>query len=493
MKRVEELIKDIEVVETRGKVELLKGWITGVTEDSRQVKPGYIFVAKHGTKQTGEKFIPDAIKRGATVVVRESPCENSELFENVLQIRVRNTREALSRLVLRFFDEPQKRLTLIGITGTNGKTSVSYFLKEFLRKKGIKTGYIGTLCYEIDKVYKALHTTPPIETLSFYLSEMVKRGFSHCVMEVSSHALSQERVCGLEFDACVFTNLSPEHLDYHSDLEDYYQAKKRLFLDYAKKNAVGVISLETEWGKRLAEEVKPLFKNLILTNTPEFCVKKIKDDLLEVRIFGKVFKVSSGLSGYQLKNLATVCGVLLGMGFPLEEVIEGIQTLSPPEGRLEKVAEYKGAKFFVDYAHTPDALKEAILSVRDFAKNRVIVVFGCGGDRDKHKRAPMGEIATTLADYAIVTSDNPRTEPPEAIIEDILKGIKGKNYEVVVDRKEAIKRAVSIAEEGDVILVAGKGHEDYQEIQGKRIPFSDRLVILEATSERKGCEHECGK
>ncbi len=484
MKTIKELLKDVEILEKKGSVEVLSSKALGITEDSREIKPGYIFVAKKGTNLNGETFIPDAIKRGASVVIKEGPLKNG-IPEGVLQLRVRDTKKVLSILALRFFGDPQKRIKLIGVTGTNGKTSVSWFLKQCLSLKGNPVGYTGTIGYDVGSFFRAKETTPGIVEFARLLKEAAENKLEWIVSEVSSHALSQDRIRGLNFEVGVFTNLSHDHLDYHGSMEEYYQAKRRLFEVYVAEEKPCVISLETPWGERLKEELKRYYpkKKVFTTNHPEFFVRLrrgCKDPIFELVTKNGVYPfVSQVVGGYQLKNLATVAGVLLVLGWQEKEIVEAFEVLKNPPGRLELVGHFKGADIFVDYAHTPEALKEAILTLKEAFRKKLLLVFGCGGNRDKEKRPEMGKIACELADYSIITSDNPRWEDPEKIVRDIEKGFFEKRYTVILDRREAIARAIERLEPGWVLLIAGKGHEDYQEVMGKRHPFSDSQVVKE--------------
>ncbi|PMP66962.1 MAG: UDP-N-acetylmuramoyl-L-alanyl-D-glutamate--2,6-diaminopimelate ligase [Thermodesulfobacterium geofontis] len=488
MKPLEELIQNLEIIKAYYGSKLIENFgpykclkIKGISENSKEIKDGFIFVARKGTNLNGEAFIEEALKNGALIIVRESDINPSETYPGTIQIQVKDVKKALSTLSLNFYENPQKKLFLIGVTGTNGKTSVSYFTKNILNRLGVKCGYIGTLFYETDRIIPALETTPSILTVSSLLKEMVDKGFKACVIEVSSHALHQDRLLGLFFDVTAFTNLSRDHLDYHKDMEDYYQAKKKLFTQYLKPNAKVVVSLENEYGKRLAEELKHL--SPIFVNNEEFkceIFNKKRGSTLKIEVKDKEYEIPTQLLGdYQAKNLATTLGILLAMNYKIEDLLGSIQNLKNPIGRLELVAEFKGAKIFVDYAHTPEALASALKSLKTFKENKLIVIFGCGGNRDKGKRPLMGKVASLFADEIILTSDNPRFEDPLKIIEDIKKGINSsKPYRIIPDRREALEFGIKNLQKGDVLLVAGKGHETYQEIKGKRYPFSDQEEIL---------------
>ncbi len=487
-KTLRELLKGVNIEEVSGSLDV---FITGITEDSREVKPGYLFVARKGTKKSGEEFIKDAVKQGAIAVIKEPPFAPER---GITQIIVRDIKEEMGKLALNFFDNPQEKLRLIGITGTNGKTSAAFFVRQALENLGLKTGYIGTVEYYVGEKLPAKETTPSIIKLAELFSLLVKRGFEACVLEVSSHALHQKRLSTLKFEVAGFTNLSRDHLDYHKDMETYYQSKKLLFTEHLIENGAAVISLDTAWGKRLFEELSkehPYLK-LFPVNGEGFEVEVLERGegiKLKVKRDGRNYEVFlEAIGDFQKFNLGVAWGVLLCLGIEESLLTDAFSGAVSPPGRLEVVGSFKGALLVVDYAHTPSALKSALLGLKPWVRNRLILVFGCGGNRDKGKRQVMGEIAEELADIVIVTSDNPRFEDPQAIIKDILKGFKKKKPLVIPDRREAIEKGVEILEEGDVLLVAGKGHEEYQEIGGKKIPFSDREELLRVVKEAKAQE-----
>ncbi len=492
---LKEVIRNVEIIKAYYGSQPIESFgaysglrIEGISENSKKVKDRYIFVARKGTTHNGEAFIEEAVKNGAVVIIRESPINPQESYPGTIQIQVKDAKKALSSLSLNFYEYPQEKLLLIGITGTNGKTSVSYFTKSILNALGLRCGYIGTLFYETDKIIPSLETTPSILNTASLLKEMVDKDFRACVIEVSSHALSQDRLLGILFDVAGFTNLSRDHLDYHKDMEEYYQAKKKLFTSYLKSNAKAVVSLENEYGKRLVRELNGLSPFLVNTENFKCEVLDRRNGLiLNLKLKGKDYKVSTNLFGdYQTKNLTTALGIVLNLGFKIEDVLSVIGELKNPTGRLELVSHYKGAKIFVDYAHTPSALEEALKSLIPLKENRLIVLFGCGGNRDQGKRPLMGKIASLLADEIILTSDNPRFEDPLKIIEDIKKGINSsKPCKIIPDRREALEFAIKELKKGDVLLVAGKGHETYQEIQGKKYPFSDQEEILKIINTRE--------
>ncbi len=449
---------------------------TGITANSKEVKEGYIFVAIRGTQTDGHDFVEEALQRGAlyALVEREVGIKDPRI------IKVEDTRKALGELASLFYGEVSKRLKIVGITGTNGKTTTTHIVESILNKACIKTGLMGTIYYRLgEKIYEYEgRTTPdPIKWHST-LKAMWEEGASAVVCEVSSHALDQKRIWGTDFYMVGFTNLSQDHLDYHGTMEDYFLAKARLFEEYAYTYAV--INEDDPYGKRL----KAIAKNpRTYGREGDLKILDFQTDFegsrLRVAYEGKVYDFFSNLRGnFQAYNLSL--GILVGFLWGLESqaIQEGIRQVQVP-GRFET---YKGKGFVViiDYAHTPDALEKVLRTARALCKNRLIVVFGAGGNRDRTKRPLMGKTAEAIADLIVLTSDNPRFEEPMAIIEDILSGIENKGKVLVEqDRRKAIELAISMAQEGDVILIAGKGHEDYQEIKGVKYPFKDSEVVKE--------------
>lgn len=449
---------------------------TGITANSKEVKEGYIFVAIRGTQTDGHDFVEEALQRGALYVF----VEREVGIKDPRIIKVEDTRKALGELASLFYGEVSKRLKIVGITGTNGKTTTTHIIESILNKAGIKTGLMGTIYYRLgEKIYEYEgRTTPdPIKWHST-LKAMWEEGASAVVCEVSSHALDQKRIWGTDFYMVGFTNLSQDHLDYHGTMEDYFLAKARLFEEYAYTYAV--INEDDPYGKRL----KAIAKNpRTYGREGDLKILDFQTDFegsrLRVAYEGKVYDFFSNLRGnFQAYNLSL--GILVGFLWGLESqaIQEGIRQVQVP-GRFET---YKGKGFVViiDYAHTPDALEKVLRTARALCKNRLIVVFGAGGNRDRTKRPLMGKTAEAIADLIVLTSDNPRFEEPMAIIEDILSGIENKGKVLVEqDRRKAIELAISMAQEGDVILIAGKGHEDYQEIKGVKYPFKDSEVVKE--------------
>lgn len=462
--------------------------ITGVYSNSEKVLPGSVFVAIRGLHIDGTAFAGEAAERGAALIVSER-----ELHLRVPCLLVNNAREALSRLLDAYFGHPGKSLCLIGVTGTNGKTSVTMMLYHILRKAEIACGLIGTVECRIGgealRVQNgnrlANMTTPDPEELYPLLAKMRDAGVGHVIMEVTSHALAFSKVSPLFFRLAVFTNLTEDHLDLHGDMKHYFAEKKKLFSMCRE----AVISATTAYGEMLAGEVRvPCF--VIKEGKTIFSVRKngVRGVAFSLLHEGKEIPFSLPVPGdFSVENGALAAKSALCLGVPEETVQSALADFSGVPGRLERV---KGTpekiSVFLDYAHTPDALEKLLLSVRGFAGDRrIVLLFGCGGDRDRTKRPQMGRIGSRYADFLILTSDNCRSEKPEAILSDILRGVdKEKPYVVITDRREAIRFAVNEAKDGDVILLAGKGHESYEIRGGERLPFSEREIVLSCFAER---------
>jgi UDP-N-acetylmuramoyl-L-alanyl-D-glutamate--2,6-diaminopimelate ligase len=464
--------------------------ISGVSIDSNKVKEGYLFVALKGEKTDGHEHIESAFRNGAKAFLVEDRPEKS--FPGVSVIEVADSRESLARVSANIYGHPTKELSLAGVTGTNGKTTITYLLESIWKAENKTAGVIGTIEYRFgDNKIEAPMTTPESLDLMRILREMRASGVNYAAMEVSSHAIDRKRVMECHFDAAVFTNLTQDHLDYHGTIENYFDAKKKLFTkllrDSEKKNKFSVINIDDPYGRE------------ILKDAPETVVTySIKDKTASVfaerwRVsekgisalvntpYGKL-EVDSRLFGeHNLSNILAAVSASLSLGSSTASVESAISRFSNVPGRLERVENPLDFQILVDYAHTPDALRNVLLAVRPLTKGSLILVFGCGGDRDRTKRPKMGVIGRDLSDILIVTSDNPRTESPEEIIDDIERGVLecsagDKPYFRMSDRKEAIKKALSIAGGKDIVLIAGKGHEDYQIIGAKKFPFDDRTV-----------------
>jgi len=462
--------------------------VTGISLDSREIEQGVIFAAMPGEHVDGHEFIKDAAAKGASAVLAEKVTEAIP----VTQVIVRDIRAALSEVSARFYGEPSKRLKLVGVTGTNGKTTTTYIIESILKEAGFTPGVIGTINYRYGgRIYPAPHTTPQAPQLQKVLKEMADSGVTHCVMEVSSHSLEQRRVGDCVFSVVVFTNLTHEHLDYHRTMEEYFGCKKTLFKMAAEAGGAGAVNIDDEWGVRIKKEF-PGSLTYSLKHGAD--IYPLTYSLLHGRTEAEIstpagrVTVSSHLVGeYNLQNILAAISAGYALGMDLSAVAAGIDSIERVPGRLEKI-EASGPKRFnayVDYAHTADALERTLNALKNITTGRIITVFGCGGNRDRLKRPRMGEVSARLSDITIVTSDNPRDEDPLEIIREVEAGIKGmekcgpgplsgkKCYMAIPVRSEAIKRAVDMAQNGDTVLLAGKGHEDYQIVKGQRLHFSD--------------------
>jgi UDP-N-acetylmuramoyl-L-alanyl-D-glutamate--2,6-diaminopimelate ligase len=468
-----------------------KADVTGVTSDSRAVKPGDLFVAVPGTKADGAQFAHEAVQRGAVAVLAEKPLGG---LQTPLFITP-SARKALALVAGNFYGNPARELVLLGVTGTNGKTTTAWLVESICTAGMSNVGLLGTIAVRFGgQTREATHTTPDPVALHRTFREMVDAGVDTVVMEVSSHALAQDRVHGLTFRAAGFTNLSRDHLDYHKDMEAYFQAKRRLFTENLSPGGLAVVNGDDTYTNRVYNEMKQLKRQSwrfsaagngeLSASNVEFSTRGIKATLKTPA--GDIAVTSSLIGAHNLDNILCAAGIALAAGASRRDVQEGVERVTRVPGRMERV-EAKGVVALVDYAHTDDALARAVDSARGVTKGRLIVVFGCGGDRDTGKRPLMGEVAAQ-ADVPIVTSDNPRGEDPDDIIQDIVPGLeKGglrrmspakartgeKGYLVEADRAAAIALAASLAKPGDTILIAGKGHETYQEQGGERRPFDD--------------------
>jgi UDP-N-acetylmuramoyl-L-alanyl-D-glutamate--2,6-diaminopimelate ligase len=459
--------------------------VRGITYNSKKVRKNFIFVAMHGQHVDGAKFIPEAINAGASVIVSEGYTETA----NATRIVVRNAKLALARLSANFYRHPDAALTMIGVTGTNGKTTITYFLESLFGKVGLKTGIVGTVNYRYGgTVITAPNTTPQSSDLYRILRGMAGQKTDIAVLEVSSHALAQGRVEGIEFDTAIFTNLTRDHLDYHITMEDYFKAKSLLFTTYLARNKknnpkFAIINTDDPWGRRLIELIKQPTTILTygLASGANFRAENIKmghtgcEFLLSSPAGKKRMKLRH-IGKHNIYNALAAAAAGTANGLSLDAVIYGIENAPPAPGRLQKVDEGQPFLVVVDYAHTDDALVNVLTTLRQLDPARLITVFGCGGDRDRSKRPVMGEAATRLSDFVFLTSDNPRCEDPQRIALDIEVGIRRQhrsNYKVILDREDAIAAAINMAQKGDIILLAGKGHEVYQIVSDKRLHFND--------------------
>ncbi|MBF0514460.1 MAG: UDP-N-acetylmuramoyl-L-alanyl-D-glutamate--2,6-diaminopimelate ligase [Desulfovibrionaceae bacterium] len=463
----------------------LAGQGVSVRDDSRTVGPGDIFVA---VGEAGARHIPQAVEAGAAYVVHDAG--DATFFGGQIQaVKTQDARAALGELAKARFGANRRGLKLIGLTGTNGKTTTAYLLERLFFALGRRAGVIGTVGYRWPgHDERAPLTTPGCLRLHELLAQMAEAGTEVAIMEVSSHALAQKRVAGLAFDAVALTNVTQDHLDYHGDMEAYFAAKASLFTGYPGPDKPAAINCDDPYGRRLLADL-PGAMAYGLSDPPAGCVKMLRGRIVKSSIKGLALETSFGrerwtvvsplIGAHNAANLLTAQAVGLLMGLAPSDLTELSGAAGAP-GRLERIKNHRGLDVFVDYAHTPDALQSVLAALKPLTQGRLIVVFGCGGDRDRTKRPLMGAAVAAVADLAVLTSDNPRFEEPEAIIEDVIEGLGAcKNLIVETDRKAAIAMALEAARPGDAVLVAGKGHEDYQEIQGVRSPFDDGAVIRE--------------
>lgn len=451
--------------------------VSGISYNSRLTKPGDVFVAVTGFKTDGHKYAKSAVENGAVCVV----CEHEIEGVDVPCIIVENSRSALAEMACNFYGNPTKKLKLIGVTGTNGKTTVTYFVKSVLEANGEKVGLMGTNKNMIGNMdYHTERTTPESLEMQEFFSDMVKEGCTYAVMEVSSHSLDLHRVAGCDYDVGAFTNLTQDHLDFHGDMENYFNAKAKLF-DMCK---TGVINADDSYGARLCEKCSCEKISYGIKNGNMKAENVLYGDKGVSFDCGNM-KINLGIPGtFSVYNALTAIGICKACGISDEVIEKALNSAQGVKGRAEIVDCGRDFTLLIDYAHTPDGLENILSSVRKFAKGRVVVVFGCGGDRDKTKRPKMGRVAGRIADFCIVTSDNPRTEEPDAIIRDILDGMDDAmaEYVVIENRRDAIEYAIRHARKDDVIVLAGKGHEDYQILKDKTIHFDEREVIREILS-----------
>jgi len=496
------LLKGIDVINIP---EALSADVSNVCYVADKCEKESLFVAIAGLQHDGHDFIREAIANGARFIVHEKDFQSPP---QVTAIKVTNSRRALGILAKNYFANPSGNLALIAVIGTNGKTTITYLLESIFKAAGFKCGVLGTINYRYNnKTYPAPNTTPESYELQKIIREMADDGVTHVIAEVSSHAIDLRRVDDCDFDLGVFTNLTPEHLDYHLTMENYFQAKKRFFaevLPQSKKTHPQkmIINGDDSWGKRILQEVAlPALtyglekENPVKAATYELSLTGIK---AKINLAGESISIKAPLVGkFNIYNILAACSAALALQIPPAVIKAGIESLSYVPGRLEKINTPSGLNVLIDYAHTADALKQVLQNLAQFRKKRIITVFGCGGNRDRGKRPLMGKAATDFSDLAIVTSDNPRLEDPMAIITEIESGIDQNkvkkitadqpevnksihSYMIIPERKKAIEKAINIAQKGDIILIAGKGHEDYQILGRNKTPFDDRVVARQA-------------
>lgn len=488
-KRLEDLFKGIPVLERYHWDP--KRIFHKITSDSRAVESGDVFVACSGTRMDGHDFLGQAIYAKASVVVFEKEPEVS-IPPHVTGVRVRDSRAALSGILNRYYDFPDRKIKLIGVTGTNGKTTTTYLLHRLLREK-IPTAYLGTLWYELPSgKVTSLNTTPGPEVLAPMFHQMYEEGVKYCIMEVSSHAISQKRVHGLEFELGVFTQLTQDHLDYHHSMEHYFQTKRNFFAGSPAPRKM-LFNKDCPYGRRLVDEW-PEARTFSVLDTADYCVKDLtmgfQGSGFQIAYRGKALPFQIRLPmRYNVSNAVAVLGAADLLGFDLNDFRGALEEIPAIPGRMERVGTGMDFTVFVDYAHTPDAFEQVLRDAKQMGPKRIITVFGCGGDRDRGKRPLMTATACRYSDVTILTADNPRSEDPEEIFKDMRGGLPkplptpGGIFEIQ-DRQEAIEKAVALAKSGDVVFVLGKGHEDYQILADGKVPFSDREVVDAAIKRR---------
>lgn len=467
--------------------------VTGITSDSRQVQEGYVFVAVRGSDADGQAYVPQAMENGAAAIVSEVA---PDAAEKTAWAHVPDARAAVAALACAWNDHPSASMKMVGITGTNGKTTTAFLTHAIMREVWMRAGLLGTVQVDDgESVRPATHTTPGPVELQAVLRTMADNDCRGVAMEISSHALEQKRTDGLLLDVAVFSNLSQDHLDYHGTMDAYFAAKRRMFelleSQPGKKKTTAVINIDDAYGRKLAEEFKDRLYLLTYGHGVHADmrigreVQTVRGTEFDIKLKGHEYLVRTPYIGrFNVSNCAAALAACIAAGIRPREAVRAFAKAPQVPGRMENVGVRDGATVFVDYAHTPDAIKNACAALRELHPRRLITVFGCGGDRDRSKRPLMGAAAAEGSDYCIITSDNPRSEDPEAIIREIEKGMGGKKFQSIPDRMEAIQTAVNISGEGDIILVAGKGHEPYQEIKGERHDFDDRRAAYKAINSK---------
>lgn len=474
------LISDIQsdIIEIKGDNKIN---VSGITADSRKVTEGYLFVAIQGVQADGKQFIPKAIEQGAKAIVYEGDTDISN--PDITYIKVKDSADAVGKIASAWYGHPSSQLKLVGVTGTNGKTTTATLLYNMFRKLGYGAGLLSTVCnYVNETMYPATHTTPDPVSLNEFLAKMVDAGCEYAFMEVSSHAIQQKRISGLKFEGGIFTNLTQDHLDYHKTMQEYLKAKKAFF-DNLPPTAFALTNIDDKNGLVMLQNTKACKHTYAVKTLADFKARIIEKhfDGTAIEINGRELEVQF-VGVFNVYNLLAVYGATMLLGQNIEDILVTLSTLTSVAGRFQTIRSKEGVTAIVDYAHTPDALVNVLEAIHEVLEGsgRVITVVGCGGNRDKTKRPIMAQESAKLSDQLIVTSDNPRFEEPQAIIDDMLAGldpVQMKKTLSIVEREQAIKTACTLAQPGDVILIAGKGHEDYQEVKGVKHHFDDKEVV----------------
>ncbi len=478
MKVLSDILKSTKTNKIIGNSEIP---ITGIIFDSRKVDLGSLFIAVKGTQVDGHQFIDIAIEKGAKAILCEILPEN--IIEEIVYIQAESSSKAMGEIASAFYNYPSSQLKLVGVTGTNGKTTTVTLLYNLVRKLGYKAGLLSTVRnYIDDKIIEATHTTPDAVSMNALMKQMLDEGCEFCFMEVSSHAIDQHRIAGLEFEGALFTNITHDHLDYHKTFAEYIKAKKKFF-DDLKPGSFALINIDDKNGNVMVQNTKAKVKNYAVRSAADFKAK-----IIESHFEGSMLNIDNMdvwtyfVGRFNAYNLLAVYATAVMLGFDKHDVLTALSELKPVEGRFETIRSQNGITAIVDYAHTPDALLNVLNAINQIRNDdqELITVVGAGGDRDKTKRPEMARIATENSNKVILTSDNPRSEDPNAIIDDMKQGVSTENNKkmlAIVDRKEGIRTACLLAKKGDIILVAGKGHETYQEIKGVKHHFDDREIL----------------
>jgi UDP-N-acetylmuramoyl-L-alanyl-D-glutamate--2,6-diaminopimelate ligase len=463
--------------------------VRGIASDSREVRDGYVFAALKGENFDGHNFVDDAIERGAVIVILE---KDLYVKQGVKKIVVKDVKSVLGSISNEFYNSPFDDINTIGITGTNGKTTTAYLIEGIFKSAGLKTGFLGTINYRLgERILPAVNTTPPPPLIYKLGADMKTAGIDNCIMEVSSHALAQNRVSKVKFNFGIFTNLGRDHLDFHITVKDYFE-KKLILFKMLDENAFAIVNRDDAYFKRIKAETKANLVSFGFSSKADIRVNKYNNKILEIVYPEGVIEIENKLIGkHNIYNILAAFSTAYLMKIDINKIKYALENPPYIPGRLEKIKWIdKDVDVYIDYAHTPDALKHVLKCLSDMKKKKLIVVFGCGGERDIGKRSKMGFVAWKYADFSFVTSDNPRKEEPNKIIKQTVKGFLFKNkLKTIIDRKQAIHEALSFAEKGDIILIAGKGHESYQTIGSLVLPFSDKDVVCELikTVDKKDC------
>jgi len=484
--RLDKLLEDIYTGELEPSFGCIN--ISSISCDSRKAAKGDMYIALRGAVYDGNDFIEEAVKKGASTVVIDQNSKFSEIKKtDICYLTVEDTKNFLHKTVRRFYGNPSRQVTTIGVTGTNGKTTVAYLIEAILNEDQKACGVIGTVNYRAkDTIISATRTTPDFLDNQKFLADLLRQGTPYCVMEVSSHALTQDRVDGIHFDTGIFTNLTSDHLDYHKTHENYFLSKAKLFT-MLEARASAVINVDDSYGRKLCSMTEARIITYGIKQKADVIANDIQLGITGSRFIltgaDQTIEIQTKLAGtYNIYNILAAASACIAQGVSLKVIKNGINRLTSIPGRLEYVDCGQDFSIFIDYAHTEDALENVLTAIRHVSDSKVILVFGCGGDRDTSKRRSMGRVAGELADLSIVTSDNPRSEEPRSIIDQIVVGFTKKNYKIVVNRREAIEQALDVAQSGDIVLITGKGHETYQILDGQRIDFNERKIIEECLS-----------